>query len=471
MLPTSLKSATITPVLKKANLDPENMKNYRPVSNLPFLTKLIEKEAVRQMNHHMTAYNLHEEHQSAYRQHHSTETVLVKIFNDLLCSLDKKKGVILVLLDLSAAFDTVEHDILLKRMKNLFGISGNVLVWLNSYFTDRYQSVQINGKSSSQRPLPYGVPQGSMVGPFCFPKYSSPLTKIAAKYGLTVHLYADDTQLYISFDSDDAFVSREKMEACLEEIRTWMSDNLLKLNESKTEYILITPKYVSPKLSDIDTISIGDDIISATQTVKNIGAVIDDKLCMSPQISSILKSCYCHLRYLSQIRKYLSIEAATTLVHAFITSKLDNLNALLFGLPDYQIDKLQLVQNHAAKLILKKGKYDSVTPLLKMLHWLPVSARIEYKLLLLTYKCLHGLAPSYLSSLLKPYKPTRLLRSSDQDLLEEPHFRTETYGKRSFSASAPRLWNKLPKEVKSAKSLDVFKSKLKTHLFKKAYQV
>jgi hypothetical protein len=290
-------------------------------------------------------------------------------------------------------------------------------------------------------------------------------------YGLSKHLYADDTQLYLSFDVREVEVCREKMEACLDEICTWMAENMLKLNESKTEYILIGSKYILPKLSGVNTITIGDDNINAVSSVKNIGATIDDKLCMIPHINNILKSCYFHLRYISQIRKYLSTEATTILVHAFITSKLDNLNALLFGLPDYHIDKLQMIQNHAARLIMCKRKYESVTPLLSSLHWLPVAFRIEYKLLLLAYKCLHGLAPIYLSSLLQPYIPSRSLRSSEKELLKEPDFRTDCHGKRAFSVCVPRLWNMLPIELKSCTSVDSFKSQLKTHLFRKAYNL
>ena len=469
LMPSSLKSATVTPILKKSNLDKENMKNYRPVSNLSYLSKLIEKVAVNRMNNHMTEHNLHEIHQSAYRPNHSTETALLKIFNDILCAVDAKKCVMLVLLDLSAAFDTIEHRILFERMELLFGISGGALAWLQSYLSDRFQSVNINGFSSTKKSLKYGLPQGSMVGPFSFPHYESPLGRIAAKHGISIHLYADDTQLYLSFGAEDGEVSRDTLEVCLEEIRLWMSENMLKLNESKTEFIIIGSKFSLPRLPDIFTVSIGDDNIAATSAVKNIGATIDDKMSMVPQINSICKSCYLHLRHLGQIRKYLTPDATATLVHAFVTSKLDNLNSLLHGIPDYLIDKLQLIQNQAAKIILRKKKFDSVTPLLRSLHWLPVQYRLDFKILLITFKCLNGHAPEYLCKLLHSYVPSRSLRSSSKDLLKEPSYRTNSYGKRAFSVIAPRLWNSLPMEIKSSPSVASFKRSLKTHLFKQAF--
>ena len=248
-----------------------------------------------------------------------------------------------------------------------------------------------------------------------------------------------------------------------------MAENLLKLNEAKTEYILLGSKYSLEKLTNIQTVEIGDDIIHATSSVKNIGASIDGKLTMVPHINNICKSCYLHLRHLSQIRNYLTKDVPVTLVHAFISSKLDNLNSLLYGLPEYMIEKLQLIQNHAARLVMKKKKYDNVTPLLYELHWLPVKYRIQYKILLLVYKCLNNLAPSYLISLLQEYSPTRCLRSGDKFLLAEPVYRTESHGRRAFSVCAPRLWNKLPKDIRQSDTVWIFKSVLKTHLFKKAY--
>ena len=216
----------------------------------------------------------------------------------------------------------------------------------------------------------------------------------------------------------DDEVSEKAMEDCIEEIRSWMANNMLKLNDAKTEFIILGSKHTLDKLSDIQSLSVGDDQVQCAPAVKNIGATIDETLSMIPHIHNTTKACYLHLRHLGQIRKYLTQEATSTLVHAFITSKLDNLNSLIYGIPDYLIDKLQLIQNQAAKLILKKKKFDSVTPLLKTLHWLPVKYRLDYKILLLTYKCLNQQAPIYLSSLLKPYNPTRSLRSSHQFLLE-----------------------------------------------------
>ena len=192
---------------------------------------------------------------------------------------------------------------------------------------------------------------------------------------------------------------------------------------------------------------------------------------MTDHVKSMCKSAYLNLRNIACARRYLTEEATTTLVHSLVISKLDCLNALLYGLPDSLIKRLQLLQNNAARLIRRKKKNDHITPLLCDLHWLPVKQRIKYKLILLTFKCLHGKAPKYLSDLLETYQPARSLRSSTQCLLKEKPSRLKSYGDRAFSVAAPRLWNNLPVDLRESNSLETFKRKLKTHLFREAYDL
>ena len=182
-VPPQMKIALITPLLKKILLDPETLKNFRPVSNLSYISKLIERVVAERLNDHLTSNNLHEVLQSAYKKFHSTETALLQVQNDLLMSIDADGGAILVLLDLSAAFDTIDHSVLLNRLSDL-GIHGAVLSWFKSYLTGRRQSVKIKGQRSSERDLPFGVPQGSVLGPILFTIYTIPLGNIARSHGL-----------------------------------------------------------------------------------------------------------------------------------------------------------------------------------------------------------------------------------------------------------------------------------------------
>ena len=205
-------------------------------------------------------------------------------------------------------------------------------------------------------------------------------------------------------------------------------------------------------------------------TVRDIGAMLDSHLAMDSHINSVIRSCYVQIRSLSHIRKYLTFDTAKTLAHAFITSRLDNMNSLLYDIPDYQIRRLQSVQHHVARIISLERKSSDIKPTLIKLHWLPIEYRIKFKILLLVYKSLHGEGPSYLASMLEEYQPPRPLRSSAQLLLSVP-FTHKKYGDRAFSVAGPRLWNALPISLKTAPSVNAFKKSLKTHLFKIAYNV
>ena len=208
-MPTALKDAIVKPLIKKPSLDKDNLKNYRPVSNLAYLGKLIESVAIEQIDDHLSAFGLHEPLQSAYTPHHSTETAVIKVTNDILCALDHKQCVYLVLLDLSAAFDTIDHNVFLSRLQEDYGVIGDVTDWMASYLFDRHQTVDINNTLSDKISLQYGFPQGSKIGPFGFKLYTKQLSAIANKHDIQIHLYADDTQLYTSFDPSIAIQNCE----------------------------------------------------------------------------------------------------------------------------------------------------------------------------------------------------------------------------------------------------------------------
>ena len=264
-MPTSLKHAVVTPLLKKSSLDNENLKNYRPVSNLPYLGKCIEKVAIKQMEDHLSENNLHEPLQSAYKTYHSTETALVKVTNDILLALDKRQCVYLVLLDLSAAFDTIDHQVFLTQLQRDYGMCGGIVDWMETYLTGRRQCVQIDGISSDEVTLQYGFPQGSCIGPFGFKFYTKSLTQIAKHHGIEIHLYADDTQLYIAFPLENSEQAMEKLELCIEDIRQWMGQHYLKLNDTKTEFMMSGIQQDLEKVTAW-TITVGDTEILPSPT-------------------------------------------------------------------------------------------------------------------------------------------------------------------------------------------------------------
>ena len=470
VMPSHLKKALVIPLLKRANLIPEMLKNFRPVSNLAYVSKVIERVVAKRIISHMDTNLLHEILQSSYKQYHSCETALLKVHNDILQAIDHKKCVLLVLLDLSAAFDTVDHKKLLHTLAERIGLCGTALKWFVNYLSDRVQSVIIDGIESELWNILFGVPQGSVLGPILFIIYTSPLGDILRHRGISFHLYADDTQLYLSFNVDESKDAFLKMEQCISEIRTWMASNFLRLNDDKTEVVLIG----SPHLLQKDhgsNLHIGQDIISPSDMARNIGAIFDKSMSMSNHISQICKGAWFHLKQIGQIRQFLDSKATATLMHSFVSSRLDNFNSLLYGVPKNQIKKLQRVQNAAARVVTRSRKFEHITPSLIELHWLPIAQRIEYKILLLTFKALHGLAPTYIKDLIKVSKYSRNLRSNSQNFLVVPKTFYSKYGDRSFSYAAPTLWNKLPLECREATSVNCFKTKLKSYLFREAYNM
>ena len=290
---------------------------------------------------HITTFSLSDPYQSAYKQYHGTETALLRVNNDILTALDNGKITSLILLDLSAAFDTVYHNVLLSRLHDYIGIQDQALDWCKSYLSNRPQYVRIGTAISHSTVLDYSVPQGSVLGPQWFTVYTYPVRNIILSHNLNYHVYADDTQLYLSFDSsqqqaDSAIAS---LELCIKEIRQWMKSNFLKLNDEKTEFLLFGSHQQLSKIN-IDHIRIGDSPIAAVSKARNLGAFFDSFMTMTPHISNVIRSSAFQLRNISRIRKFLSRNATEQIIHSFITSRLDNNNALLYGLPANQLYRL-----------------------------------------------------------------------------------------------------------------------------------
>ena len=457
VFPTAFKTAVVKPLLKKSNVDPNVLNNYRPVSNLPFLSKILEKLVFNQVNAFLNMNNILEKYQSGFRRNHSTETALLKILNDTRCNLDNHKLTVLVLLDLTAAFDTVDHHILLNRLRNLVGLSGTVFNWFASYLSDRYFFVSMDTYSSRTHEIKCGVPQGSILGPILFNLYMLPLGDV-----ISFHNYADDTQLYIAVSPDDTG-PLDALFNCILDIKSWMAANFLQLNQDKTEVLVIGPERQREKLlTKLQN-------LKPSKTVKNLGVIFDSELSFIPHIKNITKIGFYHLKNIARVRPFLSQASTEVLMHAFISCRLDYCNALLSGLTKKSIFNLQLLQNSAARVLTRTRGREHITPVLKSLHWLPVHFRINFKVLLLIFRCLNGLGPSYLSDLLLSYQPSRTLRSSGTGLLTIPRVRTKTHGEAAFSYYGPRLWNSLPENLRAAETVDVFKKRLKTHLFNQAF--
>lgn len=304
-VPSRFKLAHVRPLLKKPGLDVDCLNNYRPVSNLSFLSKQTERVVAARLTEHMSRFDLFEPLQSAYKANHSCETALIRVQNDILRAMDDGKVGILVLLDLSAAFDTINHAILLDRLQAELGLSGKALAWFKSYLQDRHQLVTIQGKCSDSHELQFGVPQGSVLGPQLFTIYTTPLGRIICAHGLDYHFFADDSQLYIFVKPTQANINCaiSLLQDCCEDIRVWMRNNFLKLNDGKTEAMLIGSKLQVSKIS-LPGVSIGDSQISPAPAVRDLGAVFDTNMTMTAQVNTLCQSARFHIRNIGKVPRH-----------------------------------------------------------------------------------------------------------------------------------------------------------------------
>ena len=376
----------------------------------------------------------------------------------------------MVCLDLSAAFDTVHHETLLNRLSQRYGIKETAHTWLRSYLINRQQFITIKGERSELQKKSCDVPQGSVMGPNLYEDYTAPpVADIFRSFGIDYHIYADDKQAYLAFDPSNMDKALKTMQDCMEAVKTWMVANWLQLNDSKTECIIFGSKK-NLSLLPSTSVKVGNADIEHSSAIKSIGAYLDAELTMDKQVSSVCRAGWYHLHQISRISKYLTPEQRKSVLHAHVTSRLDQNNSLLLGLPKKMLTKLQTLQNASARLVTGLKKREHITPTLRKLHWLPVHERIIFKILLLTFKCLNGMGPSYLSDMLKPYTPARTLRSSSNNLLQIPNTHYRDTERRSFSVRAPIEWNRLPLEIKNKKTVASFKVALKTYLFKSVYK-
>ena len=428
------------------------------MTNEVFISKLTEKVVSMRIFSHMTLNNLHSKYQHAYKKFHGTETLLVKLVDDVLIGFESNSATIVLLIDLSAAFDTVDIDKLLNILKYDIGISGTALIWLQSFLHGRTQRVKIENFLSDTLPVLFGVPQGSVLGPILFNIYASSLSLVIDNFGFNTSGYADDNNAYNSFALSFQYnIITKQLPDLLNRIHEWMNLYFLKMNPEKTEIIMFIPQ----QLKDVHTINgcifTDGSCIRFSNFVKNLGVLLDRYLNMDVYINSVVSICYKHLSDISKIRKLLSKKDTELLVHAVISSRLDYCNSLLYGAQKTHINKLQMVQNAAARLISMRRKHESVSDILLDLHWLRVEARIIFKLLVLVYKCIHNIAPECIIECIT-------VSNSDRCLLAYKFFQS-SQARKSFSYIAPKLWNNLPDTIRFSSSLLIFKKQTKHLLF------
>jgi len=467
--PNRFKQAQVTPLLKHEGDDVSNPANYRPISNLNTISKVIERLALARLRQHITQSPNFNTLQSAYRRHHSTETALLRILNDVYGKMDEGRSTLLVALDLSAAFDTVDHSVLLSRLERSFGIQGSILTWIKSYLVDRTQFVRLGTANSVATNCLCGVPQGSVLGPLLFVAYISSTANIAEHFGIGHHQYADDTQVYVALSRNDVTTAVANLHNGLAALHRWFSQNGLVINPDKSEVVLFATTQqtrISPlPLKEVDVAGCS---VPLSESVKILGVTLDRHLTFNTHVQNVCKSVHYHTRALRHIRSSLSTDMARTVACALVNSRLDYANSVLYGTTASNIAKLQRAQNALSRVVTYTRRTEHIRPVLQNLHWLPISYRIEYKVATLAYKVRTTGSPVYLNSLVRDYTPTRELRSSSLQLLATAPARTAT-ARRAFSQAAPSVWNSLPYDVRTAETFERFKSTIRTHLYRRAF--
>ena len=473
VFPGTMKNAVVKPTLKKTNADPDVLSNYRPVSNLSTMSKLLERVVLQQLNSHMEDNELYCSAQSGYRKDHSCETLLIRMSDDLIKRVSGDQTVMIILLDLSAAFDTIDHQILVKKLREDYRINGIPLQWVISYLRGRSFSVKINGCMSTLEDLLYGVPQGSILGPILFILYTKELQSIAAKYGLEIQLYADDSQVYTGFNSKRPASLEDTMRrinGCMAEIKEWMVTNFMKLNTGKTELLVCAKRKVMDTMDEVLTVQVGEDEICGSNwkgdSGKSLGVKFDESLKMERQIADVVKHCNWTLLNLRRIASFLSEELKIMLVKQLVLSKIDYCNALYMNLPATRVKRLKSVMNSAIRFIYHvRDRSIELTPYYKEAHILPFEERVHFKACLMVHKAFYGKAPVYIQELITIETPNHMTRLKDGGKRLVPRMAKTNLESRMFSNYAPSVWNNLPPYIRNEESTDAFKNLLKTHLF------
>ena len=454
--PTIFKHALVTPLLKKSNLDCSNLSNYRPISKLPMLSKIIEKVVSKQIREYLMINDLYDDFQNAYRPGHSTETTLIKLTNDIIGYLDDSEHAQLLLLDLSAAFDSLDHNILISRLRSI-GFNGAALNWLISYLSNRTYSIYIKGIYSPNESLIYGVPQGSVLGPLLFMIYILPLSKVIKQFtNINYVIYSDDIQLYWKVPTSSNNVPNE-LTLCAQNVRKWLILNNLFPNSSKTKLLNISLKpFIFP------TITFDSTVIIPSDCAKSLGVILDSKLGFTQFATSQCRSANFNLFNIRKIRKYLSTESTIALVQSLVLSRLQYCNSLLINSKLKLFYGLNRVIKSSTRLIFNIKRCDqiSITKKLGDLNWFLMDNMCKFKILSITHKTIILKKPIYLNKLLNEelMRNTRLQYSN---LLSVPKINLMRIGKISFGWAAPSMWNSLPKSLRCTRSHTEFKKKLR----------
>lgn len=457
VFPAAWKHSLVTPIYKSgASDDPSN---YRPISLLSILSKILEKIIATQLVNFLESKNLLSCTQHGFRPNLSTVTALTKVTNNIYDNMDNKTISLLTLCDLSKAFDSVSHEILLNKMYN----TGIDPFLFNDYLANRNQSVRVGNNVSSNLPVPFGVPQGSILGPILFSIYVNDLATHVNDCLLVQ--YADDTQFIISDSIENLPGLLERAEQTLSKIKSYFNKNGLLLNMNKTKCMFIGSRNLLSKIPCNTVLHADDARIQPCDSLKNLGVHFDKHMLFDTHITEQTKKAFGTLMYINRIRELFSGKARKIVIETLVLSIVNYGIAIWGNTNKTQLKRVQKLYNFSAKVAVGgRSRREHASPILEELQWLNIVKKVDFEHCLLMYNILFNKYPNWLFTL--PTVSHFNQRSTrQQDNLFVPRTHTD-YGQRSMLVRGPRLWNALPQCIKNVANVARFKSSLKEHMLR-----
>lgn len=468
VFPHRWKLAKVTPLFKSGERD--NLSNYRPISVLPVLSKLLERHVHTQFYDYLSHNNLLYIRQSGFRKNHGTDTALIKIIDQLLLNLDKNCVNGLILIDYCKAFDMVDHKILMTKL-NAYGLSQNSKTWFESYLSGRQQYVTLNGLDSDLMQINHGIPQGSLLGPLMFIVYINDLPFYIQSTDVSVDLYADDTSISYSSDVNNMVKMQNTLTSTLNDIETWATANKLPLNESKTKVMLITGKRLNAKLSpeekQLKIVTSNNEMLEQVDSSRLLGLELDSELTFETHVNYLSKKISQRTGILNKIKSCLPLDQRLLFYNSLIKPIMNYASVVWHTCSKDSMQRILRLQKRAARIVLDAEPRSSSVRLFNKLRWLPFYNEAKIAKCSIMYKRTQRTVPEYLidSLVMNSDVHSRNTRYAKCNF-SCPKYNRITEGGRSFTVSAVQLWNNLPVEIKSKPSLKSFKSALRDYYFK-----